>query len=596
MSTARQPSGLLPFQEHAPRQFTSGQWHDHSPRWSPDGTRLAFLSDRAERGKASLYVVPIDGGEAQRVFDQQGDMRDLRWSPDGSLLTLLVTEPETEEEKQRKDERDDAKVWDTNYKFQRLWSVDPTNNEAKPISPEKLQVWGYAWSQDSRSVVINTTNTPRYNDTLGETEVMTLNREGGNAKLIFTLTGTADDLSWSSDGDRVAYRGPSGKAITGDTVYSRSVSGGEPTQLTPDYPGTVDHITPIAGGEALLLVGTESVNSVLYRLEWDGTRTRITAKDATGTLEGPPTVSSDGNRVAAIKEDFVSPPEVWTFQGPEGNQRTTFNDALRQAAFGEPEIVRWTSDPGVEVEGILYKPHGYIEGRRYPLIVSVHGGPTWLWSNRFYGSWHDWGALLAGRGFAVLMPNPRGSTGRGSEYLNALFGEVGRNEYRDMLAGVDAMIERGIADPDRLGVGGWSWGGYMTAWTVSQTDRFKAAVMGAGLPNMISDNSLGDIPSANLSYFEKSPYEDPDTYFERSAIRYIRNASTPTLILHGEADTRVSPSQSIEMYIALQQVGVESTLVTYPREGHSIRERKHQLDLLNRVVEWYERFLCGGSS
>ncbi|MBA2451777.1 MAG: S9 family peptidase, partial [Chloroflexia bacterium] len=277
----------------------------------------------------------------------------------------------------------------------------------------------------------------------------------------------------------------------------------------------------------------------------------------------------------------------------EGSQRTTFNDTLKEAALGEPEITRWSSDPGVEVEGVLYKPHGYIAGRRYPLIVSVHGGPTWLWANKFYGNWHDWAAMLAGRGFAVLMPNPRGSTGRGSEYLNALFGDVGGNEYRDMMSGVDAMIERGIADPDRLGIGGWSWGGYMTAWTVSQTGRFKAAVMGAGLPNMISDNSLGDIPSANLSYFEKSPYDDPDAYFERSAVRYIRNATTPTLILHGEADKRVSPTQSIEMYISLQQVGVETTLVTYPREGHSIRERKHQLDLLNRVLEWYERFLCG---
>ena len=198
---------------------------------------------------------------------------------------------------------------------------------------------------------------------------------------------------------------------------------------------------------------------------------------------------------------------------------------------------------------------------------------------------------MAGRGYAVLMPNPRGSTGRGAEFSNAIFGDVGGGEYRDLMSGVDAMIERGIADPERLGVGGWSWGGYMTAWVVSQTGRFKAAVMGAGLPNMVSDNGLGDIPSANLSYFERSTYHDPEAYWDRSAIKYIRNATTPTLILHGEADDRVHPGQGREMYVALRTLGVETQFVTYPREGHPIMERKHQLDLVGRIVSWYDRYL-----
>jgi dipeptidyl aminopeptidase/acylaminoacyl peptidase len=168
---------------------------------------------------------------------------------------------------------------------------------------------------------------------------------------------------------------------------------------------------------------------------------------------------------------------------------------------------------------------------------------------------------------------------------------VGGGEYRDMLAGVDAMVARGIADPERLGIGGWSWGGYMTAWTVSQTTRFKAAVMGAGLANMISDNSLGDIPSSNLSYFEASPYHDPDPYYERSAIRHIRNVTTPTLILHGEADKRVHPAQGTEMYIALRTLGVKTQFVSYPRQAHGIEERKHQADLLRRVLAWFDEHL-----
>ncbi|MCM8749969.1 alpha/beta fold hydrolase [Thermomicrobiaceae bacterium CFH 74404] len=223
--------------------------------------------------------------------------------------------------------------------------------------------------------------------------------------------------------------------------------------------------------------------------------------------------------------------------------------------------------------------------------MQIHGGPTSLWSNEFLGSWHDWAQPLARLGCAVLLPNPRGSTGRGPAWANAIFGDVAGGEFRDLMAGVDALIARGIADPNRLGVCGWSWGGYMTAWTITQTDRFKAAVMGAGLCNLISDNSLGDIPSANLSYFERSPYEDPEPYWDRSPIRYARSVRTPLLIVHGEDDRRVAASESIQMYQALRALGVECQLVTYPREGHGFEERNHQRDLLERILGWFSQHL-----
>lgn len=582
---------LVPFHEGDATQFTSGLWNDRSPRWSPDGSRLAFLSDRAERGEMSLYVAHLQGGEAVRVLEQQGKLSDLQWSPCGSRITLLITDPETDEEKKRKEERDDANVWDINYKFQRLWSVDPVTKETVPLSPEGVQVWSYAWAPDGSKLALNTSKTPRYNDTLNETTVTVITPSGDDTGESFTLLGTADDMVWSADGTKLAYRWASGKAVTGDSVYCRTMSSGDTVELTPCYPGSAEHLAPVQAGEALLFKGVESINSVLYRLEWDGRRTRLLNADQAGYLDETVSVDASGTHVAGIWQNMTSPPEVAAIADGRVTRRTSFNEALACASTGEPELVRWTSDEGVEIEGVLWKPAGYVEGTRYPLVVSVHGGPTWLWANVFHASWHDWGAVLASRGIAVLLPNPRGSTGRGSEFLNALFNEVGMNEYRDMIAGVDAMVERGIADPDRLGIGGWSWGGYMTAWAITQTDRFKAAIVGAGLPNMITDNSLGDIPSANLSYFDHSPYHDPVTYFERSAIRHISKVTTPTLVLHGEADTRVATAQGIEMYVALQQVGVESQLVTYPREGHAIHERKHQEDLLKRVIDWYERFL-----
>ena len=585
---------VVSFAGGEPRQFTAGQWDDEEPRWSPDGRRLAFLSDRAERGKKSVYIMPADGGEARRVFDQQGDMEQLSWSPDGRFLAVLFTDPETEEEKKRKEERDDARVWDTDYKYQRLWVIDVEAGTAKAVSPEGRQVWTYAWSPDSERLALNLTPTPRIDDIFLENEVVIVPRAGGDPTPVFRQIGMAEHLTWSQDGKYLAYRARAGRVVHGDYVYRIPVEGGEPVCLTPGYDGTSEALWPL-GRDALLMVADEGVNMTLYRLSWEGERERLLAGEPLGTFAPVATADASGQRIAVVWEDARHAPDVWVLSRDDISlalqRRTHFNPELEAAALGELEIVRWESDPGVEVEGLLFKPVGYQEGQRYPLVVQIHGGPTWLWTNQFAATWHEWAHALAGRGYAVLMPNPRGSTGRGPEYSNALFGDVGGCEYRDIMAGVDYLIERGIADPERLGVGGWSWGGYMTAWIVSQTTRFKAAVMGAGLPNMISDNGLGDIPSANLSYFETSPYHDPEPYFERSAIRYIRNATTPTLILHGEEDRRVAMAQGQEMYVALRTLGVETQFVTYPREGHSIQERKHQVDLIDRVIGWFDRHL-----
>lgn len=583
------------FDTGEPRQFSSGIAADEEPRWSPDGSRIAFLSDRAERGKKSVYVMPVDGGEAVRVFDRDGDMESLSWSPDGNFLGVLYTDPETDEEKKRKEERDDVNVWDTDYKFQRLWVIEPDARKAKCVSPAERQVIEYAWSPDSQRLAINTIATPRIDDIFKHTDLSVIGRDGGEPVSIHEPYGATHGLTWSADGARLAWAGPAGRVVHSDYVYSVPVDGGEPTCLTPDYGGNVDFLSAIGDGASLLVQGAEGMHGTLYRLTWDGELTLLMGCDRGGSLPKQASITPDGQRAAFIWEDGSTPPDVWIVElgsaSSARSRRSHVNADLENAALGSPEIVRWTSDENVEIEGMLFKPHGYSEGRRYPLVVQVHGGPTWRWCDEFTATWHDWAHTLAGRGFAVLMPNPRGSTGRGPEFSNAIFNDVGGGEFRDMMTGVDAVIERGIADPDRLGVGGWSWGGYMTAWTITQTDRFKAAIMGAGLPNMVSDNGIGDIPSANLSYFEQSVYENPEPFWERSAMRYLRKVKTPTLILHGEEDRRVAMPQGLELYTGLRALGVETQLVTYPREPHGIEETKHQKDLVERVVDWYTRHL-----
>ncbi len=579
------------------RPFTSGLWNDTSPRWSPDGNQIAFLSDRAERGKTTIYVIPADGGEAQRVFDEQGSMSGLDWSPDGRFLGILFTPGETDEEKKRKEERDDARVWDEDDKYQRLWVIDLAARSAQAVTPETRQARLYAWSPDSERIAYTSTPNPRVNDEYGANDVSIVARDGGEPVHVFTKRGEPAGLLWSADGASFAFLAGGDKVIHPEVVCTIASTGGEPSCITPDYWGTFEYLAPDGDGRALLAYGTEGVNQMPYRISWDGELQPLLASGQSGFSDRGSAIHVVGDRLVAAWQGPDEPPNIFVAEtltgGGDGRlrRRTDFNRDVLTAALGETEVIRWESDPGVEVEGILVKPHGYIDGLRYPLVVQIHGGPTWAWPNTFYANWHDWAQMLAGRGYAVLMPNPRGSTGRGVRYNNQIVDDVGGGEYRDMIAGVDHLVERGIADPERLGVGGWSWGGYMTAWTVTQTTRFKAAIMGAGLPNMVTDNSIGDIPSANDSYFSKSPYEDPEPLWERSAIRYINRVTAPTLVLHGDDDKRVNPMQGMEMYIALRQRGVKTRFVTYPREGHGIRERKHQIDLMRRVIDWYDEHL-----
>ncbi len=580
-----------------PRQFTGGTWDDASPRWSPDGTQLAFLSDRAKRGKHSVYIMPSDGGEGVRVFDQEGSVSNLRWSPDGRYLSFIFVDPESDEEKEQKEKKDDVKVWDANPKWRRLWLIDRTSGDtARTVSPEDRQVWSYSWSQDSAKIAINSSPNARLNDIFHKTQVDILELESGDLSSSFSLTGTTGDMVWSSDGSRIGYLGTSGKVVEGEHLFVADLDRAVAVDMTPELDATIEAIVPLRGGEEVLAHIGYGVNSSIRRIEWNGTiHQTLVEGDPWGAFSSSLAASTDGAVIAGIWEDGSNLPDIWVLETSTGqvHRRTHLNPEIEQMEIGQQQIVSWESDPGVTIEAVLVTPPGYDPSQRYPLVVQVHGGPTSRWTNSWIGTWHDWGQLLASQGFVVLYHNPRGSTGYGSEFMNALFNEIGQVELRDLMAGVDAMIERGIADPDRIGIGGWSWGGYMTAWTVTQTNRFKAAVMGAGLPNMVSDNSIGDIPSANLSYFDESLFENADPFWERSAIRYIKNCTTPVLILHGEADDRVNMFQSVEMYVALRELGVEHEFVTYPREPHGIRERKHQIDLMERVVRWYGERLKG---
>jgi dipeptidyl aminopeptidase/acylaminoacyl peptidase len=578
--------------------FTAGFANDNWPVWSPDGTKLLFTSDRKERGKHRLYTIPLTGGEAQPLGELDGELEHPSFSPDGKLIAVLRTDPETPEEKKKKQEdRDDAIVVEEQPKFSRIWIVDAETGKHRCLTFGKRNVWTYAWSRDGKEIAFTATEGPEVDLTIKETPIFIVSASGGVARKVAAFPVAPEGLVFSEiKGEPVlAVRGNWHREDPADSVWIVPLSGdGEPRNLLPGFEGQVDKIVPVANDPGAVYARiVEHTHANLYKVDLgSGELEPLSPKNlyGDGSVMDGPSVSNDGKRVALIWSDGDKIEEVYT-GSPFGDSKavTEFGKELNPR-LSPVEHVTWMCD-GHEIEGLLHLPHGYEKGKRYPLVVEIHGGPSWQWEDHAFVDWHDWAQYLSSHGFAVLAPNPRGSTGRGSSFQHLLVDDVGGGESRDIVSGALAMVERGIADPDRLGIGGWSWGGYLTAYTITQTTIFKAAMMGAGLANMISDHGTDDIPHANLLYYPGQPYDNLDVYWESSAIKHITKCVTPTLILHGDSDDRVHPTQGAEMYRALKVLGVPVQFVRYPREPHGLKERAHQIDLMERLLAWYTKYL-----
>jgi dipeptidyl aminopeptidase/acylaminoacyl peptidase len=580
------------------RPFTSATANDAQPRWSPSGDRIVFTSDRVERGESRLYLLPASGGEAQPLGELQGELSNLAWSPDGTTIAVLRKEPLSEEEKKRKEERDDPIVADENLKPNRLYLVDAATGKDRCLTYGPRQVWSFAWSLDGKQLAILTTESADVSTIFDEGELRLILASGGIPRHLATFPVLPGDPVFveMDDGPGIVVRANAHRADPSDSVWTVPLGGGKPVNLLPGYPGIVDSIVPVCNEPSRVAMRlVEGVHGGAFIFDLNSRDlSSITPTDlrGRGSVLSPPSLSADGKTIAFIWSAGKRPEEVYI--GPLGSKAkivTAFGESFRDR-LADVETVRWNSDDGVEIEGLLTRPLGYETGRRYPLIVEIHGGPSWQWEERAMLDWHDWAQMLASHGYAVLLPNPRGSTGYGSAFQQRLQDDVGGGEAQDLITGAKAMIERGIADADRLGIGGWSWGGYLTAWTIAQTDIFKAAVMGAGLANMVSDHGQNDIPSMNLWIYPGDPYDHLDHYWRTSPIRHVTNVKTPTLIVHGAEDERVHPAQAMEYHRALKTLGVPTEFVRYPREGHGVKERLHQIDLMRRIVAWYGRWLA----
>ena len=571
------------------RQYTRGDKSATSPEWSPDGTMLAFLSDRERDGERQVWMMMADGGEAWVVTAHKGGVSGFHFSPDGRRFVLTAVDQPSKDEEDRKKVKDDTMVIDQDIKMSHLWLFDLEKKEEKRLTEGNFTVSDPQWSPDGTRITYTTRPTPKADDgSLSEVWILTV--ANGEKKKLISGADASDNARWSTDGKWIAYtQNPDpNSGVSATYLYVVSAAGGAPRQLTTKFDLNVG--TPVWSRDGRRIYFSTNVLEAIEVYSVDVATGEVRQITRRGGTTGITEISRDGKTVVGAASGPGQPTELYRSSADFASLTplSNHNGWLKEYALANTEVVRWKSKDGMEVEGLLTRPVGYQSGNKVPLLLNPHGGPTGASINNFNGTIQ----VLAANGFAVLQPNFRGSTGKGLAFAQANKNTWGKGDYEDCMTGVDALIASGIADPDRLGAFGWSYGGYMTFWILTQTDRFKAISPGAGLSNIYSMYSQNDIQRyLRWFYSDKSPWDAQELYWDRSPMKYVKNVKTPTMIMHGQVDTRVPIAQAQEFYQALKEQKVPVEFVVYPRENHGFTEPRHQMDRVRRYVKFFAKYL-----
>jgi dipeptidyl aminopeptidase/acylaminoacyl peptidase len=585
--------------------FSSTEHSSYHPRWSPDGTRVAFLSKRGN--SVGLYLIQADGGEATPLVHEKRDVKTFEWSPDGKKIAFVMID-DKEEEKERK-KTSSAYLFAHDTTITRLWLLDLSTPgaEPKPLTDDTTCVHSggdfgtisteFDWSPNSREIVFAFSPRLGFDAYHLDSSLATVDIETGRVKQWEKKAVYESMPRYSPDGKNVAY-------LVAHTDHRYAINrqlairsrDGEKFQLLAETPNQGSFLF----GPTLL--GWNSDGNGVLTLEPSGTKFKLFAVGINGSCKEVPTgdlhhgeisLSKDGSHLAFVGQTSNTPPEIYISKIVpfHPTQLSLLNRSFLANPLPKTEKVAWKSKDGLQIEGLLTYPEHYTPGKAVPLLLIVHGGPMGFFQETFIASANVYPiAAFAEAGFAVFRPNPRGSTGYGKEFRIANYHDWGGMDAEDLLSGVDFLIAQGIADPSKLGVMGWSYGGYMTARLLTLTNRFKAASMGAGPYNLFSQSSTTDLHRLLPDYLGNH-LENHDFYRDRSPIFAAAKVATPCLIQHGETDQRVPVSQAYEWYRALELAGQSPTLILFPNSGHHISDPKARLDAMQQNLSWFRHHL-----
>jgi dipeptidyl aminopeptidase/acylaminoacyl peptidase len=587
--------------------MTFGEKPSANPDWSPDGKWIAFTSSRS--GKNNLYLLRVGGGEAEMITDVKSGVGGFAWSPDGKWIAFTMTDPLTDNEEKNNKGKDDSRWIDENVKMSQLYVVPVAKDgngkrETRQLTKGNFTVGsglggggGFDWSPDGKSIVFTFTKAPKA-DYWTSANVSVVDVASGEIKPLAASTAAEMQPLYSPDGKWIALTvsdTPPTWAFQ-NRINLIPAGGGAPKPLALTFDEQPNLIGWAADGKRIYFNETRGTTSAISAINVEtGAITDIEKGRAiyggvnlnhARTMFGMTMQNNDSAVEAYVtRADSFIPAKV-----------SSANAGLPKLPLGKMEVVRWKSSDGMEIEGILNYPVNYRAGERVPLLLVIHGGPTGVFTQNFAaGPGLYPTAVFNAHGYAVLRPNPRGSSGYGKKFRYANYKDWGGGDYRDLMAGVDHVVGMGVADQNRLGVMGWSYGGFMTSWVITQTKRFKAASIGAAVTNLMSFTGTADIPGFIPDYMGAQFWDNLDVYRQHSAMFNIKGVSTPSLIQHCEGDLRVPISQGYELYNALKQQGVPVRMLVMPRQAHGPTEPKMLLKVMQTNAEWFDKMIGGGS-
>lgn len=578
-------------------QLTFNEKSSSNPKWSPDGNWIAFTSNRKDN-KNDLYVLRATGGEAEQMTELKSGISDFDWSPDGKWIAYTMSDARSDEEEKNDKAKNDFRWVDENQKLARLYVMPVAKDangkrEPKKLTSDNRHVTGFNWSPDGSRIVYNHVSSP-IADAWPSSDIAVVDVATAKVTPVAATAAAENALHFSPDGKWISASVSDlpVRWAQSDTIRIYPAGGGESKAMAISHDAQPSLIGWSPDGSKIMFSEAKGTGTALYEVNVAaGTIREVQYEN--GVITGV-NMSRDGTMYTFISQATDRPQEVYFVRtgSPTLTQISHANADRAKMAVGKTEVIRWKSTDGRDIEGLLTHPVGYVAGTKVPLILNIHGGPTGVFQQSYIGGRGAYPiATFSSRGYAILRPNPRGSSGYGTEFRRANIKDWGQGDYQDLMTGVDKVIAMGVADPERLGVMGWSYGGYMTSTIITKNKRFKVASAGAPVTNLMSFTATADIPGFIPDYFGGQYWEAPEVYAKHSAMFNIKGVTTPTLIQHGDADIRVPISQGYELYHALKAQGVPTRMIVLPRQPHGPNEPKMQMAAMQSNLDWFDKYL-----